>query len=252
MPSSGSWTQSGLLAKPECDVGISGSNFDLKSIAILGPKVPSGHRRSNFTLFVKQPLTLLMKCVRNMTSRAARSVSGGVKGLLTYGLVWFGSEKSVPQFPSFDLYATLYLPHDAAQEDVRAHYIKIMRGNHMDHPDFIARIKQKYPAQIEETETEYRERIAGIAKSSVQRFNAAYEILYDPAQRKAYDRHISNSKGSQTTFVPTRSETPCAQTDPELNPSDRHFFKRKSQAEKQCRRTWSEASSGREKYCFWK
>lgn len=158
----------------------------------------------------------------------------------------------MPQFPSFDLYATLYLSHDASQEDVRAHYIKIMRGNHMDHPDFIARIKQRYPAQLDETDTEYRERIAGIAKSSVQRFNVAYEILYDPGQRKAYDRHLSNAKESKKTFVPTRPETPYAQSAPNLNPADRHFFKRNSQAEKQCRRTWSESSLSREKYCFWK
>lgn len=156
------------------------------------------------------------------------------------------------QFPNFDLYATLRLPQDATHEDVRAHYIKIMRGNHMDHPDFIARIKQKYPAQPNETDLDYRERIARIAKNSVQRFNVAYEILYDPAQRKAYDRHLSTSKGSQASCVASSSKTPCAQPDPDLIASGRHFFNRKTWAEKQSRRTWSDSHSSQEKYCFWK
>ena len=157
------------------------------------------------------------------------------------------------QFPEFDLYAALHLSHDATMQDVRAHYTQIMRGNHVDHPEFLARIRQQFPAQPDEADTAYRERIADIAKRSVQRFNVAYEILSDPIQRKAYDRHMAISTESQDP--PKQAQAHCQHMAPETPPlksSKRRFFNRQSGAEHRPRRTWTESDSGQDKYCIWK
>lgn len=159
------------------------------------------------------------------------------------------------QFPDFDLYDTLHLAKDATAEAVRTHYVRIMRRNHIDHPDFLGRIRDKFPLLPEETATEYDRRVEEIAKKSVQRFNIAYEVLSDPAKRLEYDRHIGISaryrvtpKQARASEAP-RPQSPVRKTSKSEN---RHFFNRGSQSAQGSRRTRSESESTPDKYCFWK
>lgn len=160
------------------------------------------------------------------------------------------------EFPEFDLYHTLHLHRDATMEDVRSNYIKIMRHNHVDHPGFISRIKRQFPQDPAEPDPDYSERISDIAKRSVQRFNVAYEVLSNPLQRSAYDRHIGLSKPAQTQPQPQQADIhrqnkpPRAASHP--TQAGRHFFNRKTQTGQTSRRRLSESDTSRDRFSFWK
>ena len=160
------------------------------------------------------------------------------------------------RFPDFDLYDTLHLPKDASAEDVRTHYVRIIRRNHIDHPNFLSRIRKQFPLQQDEGETAYQERIAEIAKRSVQRFNVAYEILSDPEERKAYDLHRKASE--QPREAPKPADPGVSRSDgasrdaTDSNPDHRHFFNRGQQSNRGSRRVREDSDTGTERYSFWK
>ena len=161
------------------------------------------------------------------------------------------------EFPEFDLYATLHLARDATDGDVRANYLKIMRANHVDHPEFIARIKKKFPMQADEASAEYRDRVGEIAKRSVQRFNVAYEILSDPVQRKAYDRHTAHAvkapeKPTERVVTAQPKQRASTKHATGQKTGNRQFFNRGAEPEKRSRKTWSDEKTERDKYCIWK
>ena len=176
----------------------------------------------------------------------------------------------MPQFPDFDLYATLHLRQDASAADVRGHYVKIMRSNNADRPEFIARIKKQFPAEPDESGSDYDQRIAEIAKRSVQRFNVAYDILSDPVQRRAYDRHIALTAGGQDTPCARPAGTPAAtpvspptskpkarskpktSPKPKPKPDNGHFFKRTGQQSRRKRHLQAESTTSPDKYSIWK
>lgn len=160
------------------------------------------------------------------------------------------------RFPDFDLYSTLHLSKDASAEDVRKHYVRIIRRNHIDHPNFLNRIRSQYPVQQDEGQAEYQDRIAEIAKRSVQRFNVAYEILSNPEERKAYDRHIGATPPPEEAPSPSdlavKRFEQASQDAPDQDSRHRHFFNRYSESTKGSRRRRTESESGSDKYSFWK
>ena len=159
-------------------------------------------------------------------------------------------------FPAFDLYGTLHLPKNASAEDVRTHYVRIIRRNHIDNPEFLGRIRSQFPVQPGEAEARYRERIAEIAKRSVQRFNVAYEILSNPIERRAYDRHIEVSASRQE--APKQDDPVVKRSDMASHevrtpkPDDRQFFNRGSNSAQGSRRLRTKSDPSGDKYCFWK
>lgn len=185
------------------------------------------------------------------------------------------------QFPEFDLYDTLHLPKDASPADVRANYVRIIRRNHFDHPDFLDRIRRRFPRQPDEREAAHDQRIMEIATDWVQRFNIAYTILSNPVERSAYDRYIGVSAPPKTVPKPakpatkTEAETPRATsgeaphkascqalhkatseaTPKAVSPEseNRQFFKRGSRsAPKKPRRLSPNSANGRDNFGVWK
>lgn len=159
-------------------------------------------------------------------------------------------------FPEFDLYEALHLSKDASSEDVRTHYVRIIRRNHIDHPDFLKRIRSQFPIRSDEGAAAYQERIAEIAKRSVQRFNVAYEILSNPTERSAYDRYLGVSQSFQEALKPA---DPVMQRPDGASrgahgdrPDNGQFFNRGSKSAQGSRRRRTEAESDRDKYCVWK